>query len=86
MRPTSMKKYFFILLLIGFPTMEVAASDYGYANRKLTNQIFTQGEIIDKYTNQAFERRYTIIFKKKVYNCMVGNSSMYFECWSDKRF
>ena len=87
MRLISMKKYFFILLLASMPTTGVNADEnFEIADRKLTNQIFTQGEIIDRYSLDS-PRRYTIIFKKKVYSCTVVYQRLRtFWCWSDKRF
>ena len=81
-----MKKYFFILLLASMPTTGVSANEnLDWADRKLVNQIFTQGKIIDKYSPDG-PRHYTIVYKKKIWSCSISAGSRIIICWSDKRF
>ena len=74
-----MKKIFYIMLFVLMPTLSVAKI-YS-TDIKLTNQISTQGKILDvnfgktyyhdNHYSPGVVRLYTIIYKKKTYSCFV---------------
>ena len=67
------------MMFVLAPTLSVA--EIYRTDIKLTNQIFTQGEILDAYFGKTWYhdnryspctvRLYTIVYKKKTYSCYV---------------